>query len=210
MEPVICWLHLLGCSEPKQPKCGGTQRHRLCPRGSAPDLAGCAGLVQWDLGAAGRREGAEYAAGAGGMLCPRQHHRHLLLSSDFSAPTPVTDIRTDKVEQKSVSLSWQEPGFPTANGTEYEVKYYEKVGSGDRLWLSVVPQPPPPRPIPGHFPRQPDLPLGSAGCCVCRGGCCMCWCCWSQSTTRRVKIERWEREGMHVWGRCCREGFTGT
>ncbi|XP_068773422.1 ephrin type-A receptor 10 isoform X7 [Struthio camelus] len=42
------------------------------------------------------------------------------------APTPVTDIRTDKIEQKSVSLSWQEPGFPTANNTEYEIKYYEK------------------------------------------------------------------------------------
>ncbi|XP_026719062.1 ephrin type-A receptor 10 [Athene cunicularia] len=42
------------------------------------------------------------------------------------APTPVTDIRTDKVEQKSISLSWQEPGFPPPNGTEYEVKYYEK------------------------------------------------------------------------------------
>ncbi|NXD29044.1 EPHAA protein, partial [Spelaeornis formosus] len=46
--------------------------------------------------------------------------------SAFSVPTPVTDIRTDKVEQKSVSLSWQEPGFLPANGTEYEVKYFEK------------------------------------------------------------------------------------
>ncbi|NXY47233.1 EPHA7 protein, partial [Ceuthmochares aereus] len=55
-----------------------------------------------------------------------QHHNHPLLSSAFSAPTSVTDIRTDKVEQKSVSLSWQEPGFLTANGTEYEIKYYEK------------------------------------------------------------------------------------
>lgn len=173
MEPVICWLHLLGCSEPKQPKCGGTQRHRLCPRGSAPDLAGCAGLVQWDLGAAGRREGAEYAAGAGGMLCPRQHHRHLLLSSDFSAPTPVTDIRTDKVEQKSVSLSWQEPGFPTANGTEYEVKYYEKVGSGDRLWLSVVPQPPPLGRILAISLASRTCPSGArAAACAGEGAAC--------------------------------------
>lgn len=46
--------------------------------------------------------------------------------SALPVPTPVTDIRTDKVEQKSISLSWQEPGFPT-NSTEYEVKYYEKV-----------------------------------------------------------------------------------
>lgn len=89
------------------------------------------------------------------MLCPRQHHRHLLLSSDFSAPTPVTDIRTDKVEQKSVSLSWQEPGFPTANGTEYEVKYYEKVGSGHWLWLSVVLQPAPADSWPFPSPARP-------------------------------------------------------
>ncbi|XP_009994997.1 PREDICTED: ephrin type-A receptor 10 [Chaetura pelagica] len=47
-------------------------------------------------------------------------------SASCTPPTPITDIRTDKVEQKSISLSWQEPGFPAANGTEYEVKYYEK------------------------------------------------------------------------------------
>uniref|UniRef100_A0A8C2TXM1 receptor protein-tyrosine kinase n=1 Tax=Coturnix japonica TaxID=93934 RepID=A0A8C2TXM1_COTJA len=50
-------------------------------------------------------------------------------------PTPVTDIRTDKVEQKSISLSWQEPGFPT-NSTEYEVKYYEK-DQRDRSYSTV-------------------------------------------------------------------------
>ncbi|NXP93339.1 EPHAA protein, partial [Passerina amoena] len=49
-----------------------------------------------------------------------------LFLSAFPVPTPVTDIRTDRVEQKSVTLSWQEPGLLTANGTEYEVKYFEK------------------------------------------------------------------------------------
>ncbi|NWW33635.1 EPHAA protein, partial [Panurus biarmicus] len=44
--------------------------------------------------------------------------------SAFPGPAPITDIHTDKVEQKSVSLSWQEP--VPANGTEYEVKYFEK------------------------------------------------------------------------------------
>lgn len=53
-----------------------------------------------------------------------------LFPSAFPVPTPVTDIRTDRVEQKSVTLSWQEPGLLTANGTEYEVKYFEKVSSG--------------------------------------------------------------------------------
>ncbi|KAJ7417263.1 Ephrin type-A receptor 7 [Willisornis vidua] len=55
-----------------------------------------------------------------------QQYAEVNVSTGHAAPTPVTDIRMEKVEQKSVSLSWQEPGFPTANGTEYEVKYYEK------------------------------------------------------------------------------------
>ncbi|XP_031412671.1 ephrin type-A receptor 10-like [Meleagris gallopavo] len=55
-----------------------------------------------------------------------QPYAEVNVSTGLAVPTPVTDIRTDKVEQKSISLSWQEPGFPT-NSTEYEVKYYEKV-----------------------------------------------------------------------------------
>ncbi|XP_068773418.1 ephrin type-A receptor 10 isoform X3 [Struthio camelus] len=56
----------------------------------------------------------------------KQQYAEVNISTGLAAPTPVTDIRTDKIEQKSVSLSWQEPGFPTANNTEYEIKYYEK------------------------------------------------------------------------------------
>ncbi|XP_043388264.1 ephrin type-A receptor 10 isoform X2 [Chelonia mydas] len=48
------------------------------------------------------------------------------ISTSFTAPALVTDIHTDKIEQKSISLSWQEPGFPSASNTEYEIKYYEK------------------------------------------------------------------------------------
>ncbi|PKU43833.1 ephrin type-a receptor 10 [Limosa lapponica baueri] len=55
-----------------------------------------------------------------------QQYAEVNVSTGLAAPTPITDIRTDKVEQKSVSLSWQEPGFLAPNGTEYEVKYYEK------------------------------------------------------------------------------------
>uniref|UniRef100_A0A8C4YST2 Ephrin type-A receptor 10 n=1 Tax=Gopherus evgoodei TaxID=1825980 RepID=A0A8C4YST2_9SAUR len=55
--------------------------------------------------------------------------------SDFSASSKPqyaevnisTSLRgTDKIEQKSISLSWQEPGFPSASNTEYEIKYFEK------------------------------------------------------------------------------------
>ncbi|NXU44215.1 EPHAA protein, partial [Drymodes brunneopygia] len=55
-----------------------------------------------------------------------QQYAEVNVSTGHAVPAPVTDIRTEKVEQKSVSLSWQEPGFLTANGTEYEVKYFEK------------------------------------------------------------------------------------
>ncbi|NXF10717.1 EPHAA protein, partial [Smithornis capensis] len=55
-----------------------------------------------------------------------QQYAEVNVSTGRAAPTPVTEIHMDKVEQKSVSLSWQEPGFPSTNGTEYEVKYYEK------------------------------------------------------------------------------------
>ncbi|XP_048183146.1 ephrin type-A receptor 10 isoform X2 [Corvus hawaiiensis] len=55
-----------------------------------------------------------------------QQYAEVNVSTSRAVPTPVTDIRMDKVEQKSVSLSWQEPGLLTPNGTEYEVKYFEK------------------------------------------------------------------------------------
>ncbi|KAM9533277.1 ephrin type-A receptor 10 [Guaruba guarouba] len=55
-----------------------------------------------------------------------QQYAEVNVSTGLAAANPITDIRTDKVEQKSISLSWQEPGLPATNGTEYEVKYYEK------------------------------------------------------------------------------------
>ncbi|NXM87802.1 EPHAA protein, partial [Oenanthe oenanthe] len=55
-----------------------------------------------------------------------QQYAEVNVSTGHAVPTPVTHIRTDRVEQKSISLSWQEPGVLTANGTEYEVKYFEK------------------------------------------------------------------------------------
>ncbi|XP_038233496.1 ephrin type-A receptor 10 isoform X2 [Dermochelys coriacea] len=48
------------------------------------------------------------------------------ISTSLTAPALITDIHTDTIEQKSISLSWQEPGFPSASNTEYEIKYYEK------------------------------------------------------------------------------------
>ncbi|RMB91270.1 hypothetical protein DUI87_32409 [Hirundo rustica rustica] len=55
-----------------------------------------------------------------------QQYAEVNVSTGRTVPAPVTDIRTDRVEQRSVSLSWQEPASLAANGTEYEVKYFEK------------------------------------------------------------------------------------
>lgn len=48
----------------------------------------------------------------------------------LSAPWEEDEIRRDRVEPQSVSLSWREPvpaGAPGTNRTEYEIRYYEKV-----------------------------------------------------------------------------------
>ncbi|XP_057640564.1 ephrin type-A receptor 10 isoform X1 [Chionomys nivalis] len=56
-----------------------------------------------------------------------------------SAPWEEDEIRRDRVEPQSVSLSWREPvpaGAPGANGTEYEIRYYEK-GQSEQTYSTV-------------------------------------------------------------------------
>ncbi|XP_053311914.1 ephrin type-A receptor 7-like [Spea bombifrons] len=48
------------------------------------------------------------------------------ISTSNAALSLITDVRADKVDQKSITLSWQEPSYPFINNTEYEIKYYEK------------------------------------------------------------------------------------
>lgn len=49
---------------------------------------------------------------------------HLSLSV---APSLISELRAEKIEQKSITLVWREPSYPNSSRTEYEVKYYEKV-----------------------------------------------------------------------------------
>ncbi|KAB1268798.1 Ephrin type-A receptor 10, partial [Camelus dromedarius] len=53
-------------------------------------------------------------------------------------PWEEDEIRRDRVEPQSVSLSWREPitGAPGANGTEYEIRYYEK-GQSEQAYSTV-------------------------------------------------------------------------
>ncbi|KAF3820006.1 hypothetical protein GH733_015515 [Mirounga leonina] len=65
---------------------------------------------------------------------PWRTRRYLL-----SAPWEEDEIRRDRVEPQSVSLSWREPipvGAPGVNGTEYEIRYYEK-GQSEQTYSTV-------------------------------------------------------------------------
>ncbi|XP_070952022.1 ephrin type-A receptor 10 isoform X1 [Macaca nemestrina] len=56
-------------------------------------------------------------------------YAQVTVSTGPGAPWEEDEIRRDRVEPQSVSLSWREPipaGAPGANGTEYEIRYYEK------------------------------------------------------------------------------------
>lgn len=58
-------------------------------------------------------------------LKPRQTSVLFLLLS--AAPSLISELRAEKIEQKSITLVWREPSYPNSSRTEYEVKYFEKV-----------------------------------------------------------------------------------
>ncbi|XP_073936642.1 ephrin type-A receptor 10 isoform X3 [Castor canadensis] len=60
-------------------------------------------------------------------------------SASCTPPWEEDEIRRDRVEPQSVSLSWREPipaGAPKANSTEYEIRYYEK-GQSEQTYSTV-------------------------------------------------------------------------
>ncbi|KAG8011039.1 Ephrin type-A receptor 7 [Nibea albiflora] len=52
------------------------------------------------------------------------------------APSQVSEVIKEKVQQRSIQLSWQEPHQPNGVITEYEIKYYEK-DQKDRIYSTV-------------------------------------------------------------------------
>lgn len=106
---------------------------------------------------------------------PEQRVQERILLCLLSAPWEEDEIRRDRVEPQSVSLSWREPvlaGAPGTNSTEYEIRYYEKVRPSrkpPRSQTACLPQPyssaakppealpassllPHPKTAPVHFP----------------------------------------------------------
>ncbi|XP_004614375.2 ephrin type-A receptor 10 isoform X3 [Sorex araneus] len=60
-------------------------------------------------------------------------------SASCTPPWEEGEIRRDRVEPQTVSLSWREPipaGSAGANGTEYEIRYYEK-GQSEQTYSTV-------------------------------------------------------------------------
>ncbi|KAF3702500.1 Ephrin type-A receptor 7 [Channa argus] len=58
------------------------------------------------------------------------------LESLAAAPSQVSEVIKEKVQQRSIQLSWQEPQQPNGVITEYEIKYYEK-DQKDRIYSTV-------------------------------------------------------------------------
>lgn len=83
----------------------------------------------------------------------------------LSAPWEEDEIRRDRVEPQSVSLSWREPvpaGAPGTNSTEYEIRYYEKVSPSrkpPRSQPACLPQPYSSAVRPTSCPFLPSLSL---------------------------------------------------
>uniref|UniRef100_A0A8C4BW82 Ephrin type-A receptor 7 n=1 Tax=Denticeps clupeoides TaxID=299321 RepID=A0A8C4BW82_9TELE len=58
------------------------------------------------------------------------------IATSQAAPSQVSELIKEKVQQRSVQLSWQEPEQPNGVITEYEIKYYEK-DQKDRIYSTV-------------------------------------------------------------------------
>uniref|UniRef100_UPI00398F18F9 ephrin type-A receptor 7 isoform X2 n=1 Tax=Pristiophorus japonicus TaxID=55135 RepID=UPI00398F18F9 len=48
------------------------------------------------------------------------------ITTSQAAPSQVSSIMKERVQQRAVNLSWKEPEHPNGVITEYEIKYYEK------------------------------------------------------------------------------------
>ncbi|KAL7872391.1 hypothetical protein SRHO_G00073740 [Serrasalmus rhombeus] len=54
----------------------------------------------------------------------------------YTAPSQVSEVIKERVQEHSIQLSWQEPEQPNGVITEYEIKYYEK-DQKDRIYSTV-------------------------------------------------------------------------
>ncbi|XP_060739454.1 ephrin type-A receptor 7 isoform X3 [Tachysurus vachellii] len=58
------------------------------------------------------------------------------IATSQAAPSQVSEVIKERVQEHSIQLSWQEPEQPNGVITEYEIKYYEK-DQKDRIYSTV-------------------------------------------------------------------------
>ncbi|KAF4092554.1 hypothetical protein AMELA_G00022290 [Ameiurus melas] len=60
-------------------------------------------------------------------LLPNKHfYAQVNISTSLPASSQVSELRAEKIEQRSVTLAWRGSANPNSSRTEYEIKYYEK------------------------------------------------------------------------------------
>ncbi|KAM9414945.1 ephrin type-A receptor 10 [Salvelinus alpinus] len=64
--------------------------------------------------------------GVSELLPNKRFYTQVNVSTSVPAPSLVSELRAEKVEQRSLTLVWREPSYPNSSRTEYEIKYYEK------------------------------------------------------------------------------------
>ncbi|XP_047239829.1 ephrin type-A receptor 7-like isoform X2 [Girardinichthys multiradiatus] len=64
--------------------------------------------------------------GVSEMLPSKRFYTQVNVSTSVPAPSLISELRVEKIEEKSITLVWREPSYPNNSRTEYEVKYYEK------------------------------------------------------------------------------------
>uniref|UniRef100_A0AAQ5Y5R7 receptor protein-tyrosine kinase n=1 Tax=Amphiprion ocellaris TaxID=80972 RepID=A0AAQ5Y5R7_AMPOC len=73
----------------------------------------------------------EWLVPIGKCICKAGFHQ-----KGDASPSQVSEVIKEKVQQRSIQLSWQEPQQPNGVITEYEIKYYEK-DQKDRIYSTV-------------------------------------------------------------------------
>ncbi|XP_009878179.1 PREDICTED: ephrin type-A receptor 10 [Charadrius vociferus] len=117
---------------PSDPPSASCTRPPSAPRNLVYSLRQSSLVLEWSAPAdAGGRSDLTYSLGCG--RCPAAPRGTVVLSGGGSVAAQAGgEMETDLQHSRGGfgrchgELSWQEPGFPTPNGTEYEVKYYEK------------------------------------------------------------------------------------
>ncbi|XP_066573674.1 ephrin type-A receptor 10 [Amia ocellicauda] len=64
--------------------------------------------------------------GVSDLVPSRRPFAQVNVSTSLAAPSLISDIHADRIEQKAVTLTWREPTYSVNNKTEYEIKYFEK------------------------------------------------------------------------------------